>query len=268
MKKTLLQFAALAGCLALNAFPLEWNINNRTGIPYEVEISRDKLEKLAGVSKDCGFDVTAVTPDGNKKLEVTLLKGSNANTVALRFNVPQGTTALDCQVASDAALSDAEQLNFFNGALSNVSAWKSTNGGKIKAADGKICFNATRFGETVFSCTVNVPAEFAGAGAKFDFDFKSTSPEVWASTINVEQLNAAGKVLSESLTDPRWITLMRPPQVLTPHRETGRIHPQAVKLRLVIRARGVRHAIGADGLPPKDQNAFLPAFEISHLSAR
>ena len=61
---------------------------------------------------------------------------------------------------------------------------------------------------------------------------------------------------------------MRPPQVLTPHRETGRIHPQAVKLRLVIRARGVRHAIGADGLPPKDQNAFLPAFEISHLSAR
>ena len=268
MKKTLFACVTAAACASLSAFPLEWNVNNKTNVPYEVEINRSKLEKLAGVSKNCGFDITATTPAGKEKLEVTLLKGSNANTVALRFNVPKGTTALDCEVASDAALSDSEQLNFFTGALSNVSAWKSTNGGKIEAADGKICFKATKFGETIFSCIVDVPSEFAGTAAKFDFDFKSTSPEVWASTINVEQLNAAGKVLSESLTDPRWITLMRPPQILTPHRETGRIHPQAKKLRLVIRARGVKHAIGADGLPPKDQNTFLPAFEISHLSAR
>ena len=187
MKKNLYAvLAVFSGAFTLGAFPLEWNLNNRTNVPYEVEINRTKLEKLAGVSKNCGFDVTATTPAGKEKLEVTLLKGSSNDTVSLRFTVPEGTTALDCQVASDAAVSEAGKLNFFNGALADVSAWKSTNGGKIKAADGKICFKATRFGETIFSCTVDVPSEFAGTAAKFDFDFKSTSPEVWASTINVE----------------------------------------------------------------------------------
>ena len=80
--------AAIAGSLSLGAFPLEWNVNNKTGIPYEVEISRTKLEKLAGVKKNCGFEITADTPEGKKKLDVTLLEGKFAGVVALRFNVP------------------------------------------------------------------------------------------------------------------------------------------------------------------------------------
>ena len=67
--------AAFAAGLSLGAFPLEWNVNNTANVPYEVEISRAKLEKLAGVSKDCGFEVTATTSNGKKKLAVTLLKG-------------------------------------------------------------------------------------------------------------------------------------------------------------------------------------------------
>ena len=269
MKKNIpVLLAAIAGSLSLGAFPLEWNITRPTGVPYEVDINRSKLEKLAGAEKNCGFEVTAETPEGKKKLDVTLFSGSKPESVALRFTVPAGTTALDCQPVGTGKLAGADELNFFAGALSNVSAWKATNGGTVKAADGKMCFAAKNFGETIFSCTVNVPAESVNTDAKFEFDIKSTATETWASTINVEQIDANGKVLSESLTDPRWITLMRPPQVLTPHREIGRVHPKTAKLRFIVRARGVRHNIGADGLPAKNPKAFLPSFEISNLTAR
>ena len=260
--------AAIAGSLSLGAFPIEWNINNKTDIPYEVEINRTKLEKLAGVKKNCGFEITADTKDGRKKLDITLLKGKTADTVALRFHVPTGTVSLDCQPVDSGTPVDDESLNLFAGAIKNASKWKIANGGNIKAVEGKLIFSATKFGDTIFSYTVDVPENFAGTGAKLEFDFKSTTSEVWASTIYVEQLDAKNKVLNDSLTDPRWITLMRPPQILTPHRESGRIHPQAKKLRFVINARGVQHAIGADGLPAKNPKVFLPAFELSCLSAR
>ena len=267
-KRVYLCLAAFAGSLTLGAFPLEWNVKNRTDVPYEVEINRTKLEKLAGVSKECGFEVTATTDSGKEKLNVTLLNGKNTDSVALRFNVPAGTTALDCVPSDDAQVSPAGDLNLFNGVLDNVSAWKATNGGKITAADGKLCFEAKKFDNTIFTRTVNVPAELAGVGAKFEIDFKSTAKEVWPCFIIVEQLDASGKVLSESLTDPRWTSLMRPSGVLTAHRESGRIHPQAKQLRLNIKGLGVQHRIGANGLPAKDKTVFLPKFEISHLAVR
>ena len=268
MNKSLpLYLAAFAGSLSLGAFPLEWNVNNTANVPYEVEISRAKLEKLAGVSKDCGFEVTATTSNGKKKLAVTLLEGKRPGVAALRFTVPAGTTALDCEPAADAKFASAYSVNIFKNKLTS-SAWKADNGGKIKSSAGKVSFEATRFNNTTFTCEADVPAGTAGLGAKFEIDFKSTAPEVFPGYIYVEQLNAAGKVLSESLTDPRWTSLMRPCGVLTPHRESGRIHPQAKKLRVVLKMVGVPHNIGADGLPAKDKKAFLPKFEVSRLAVR
>ncbi|MBO7153222.1 MAG: hypothetical protein J6W67_05375, partial [Lentisphaeria bacterium] len=268
MNKSLpLYLAAFAGSLSLGAFPLEWNVNNTANVPYEVEISRAKLEKLAGVSKDCGFEVTATTATGKKKLAVTLLEGKRPGVAALRFTVPAGTTSLDCEPAADAKFASADSVNIFKNKLTS-SAWKADNGGKIKSSAGKVSFEATRFNNTIFTCEAAVPAGAAGRGAKFELDYKSLTPEVYPGYVYVEQIDAAGKVLSESLTDPRWTSLMRPCGVLTPHRESGRIHPKAKKLRVVLKAVGVKHNIGADGLPAKDKKVFLPKFEVSRLSVR
>ena len=68
-------FASFVCALSLGAFPLEWNINNNVSVPYEVEISRAKLAKLANAGKNCGFEVTATTQQGKKQLDVTLLEG-------------------------------------------------------------------------------------------------------------------------------------------------------------------------------------------------
>ena len=139
MKKcTPVMLAAFAAGLSLGAFPLEWNVNRKTGIPYEVEISRTKLNELAGVEKECGFKVTATTADGKKELAVQLLEGQRPGAVALRFTVPAGTTALDCDPVPGGQLSTAESLNLFAGTLSNTSKWKVSRKTDIKSADGKI----------------------------------------------------------------------------------------------------------------------------------
>ncbi|MBO5991049.1 MAG: hypothetical protein J6R00_05305 [Lentisphaeria bacterium] len=267
-KCTPVMLAAFAAGLSLGAFPLEWNVNRKTGIPYEVEISRTKLNELAGVDKECGFKVTATTADGKKELAVQLLEGQRPGAVALRFTVPAGTTALDCDPVPGGQLSTAESLNLFAGTLSNTSKWKVSRKTDIKSADGKIVVAANSFGDSIITCTADIPAEFAGRDAKLELDFKSTAKETWPCYICIEQLDAAGKVLSESLTDPRWITLMRPSSVLTAHRENGRIHPDAKKLRLKITAQGVPHLYDSYGKIAKDKTIFLPKFEISRLAVR
>jgi len=274
MKKTLLQFAAIAGCLALNAFPLEWNINNQTEIPYETEIDRSKLQKLAGVDKDCGFEVTATTPSGTKKLDVTLFEGQKKNSVALRFTVPAGTTSLNCEPAAKGSVTTPDaSLNLFDGVLDSTSAWKGSRGTKIVSKNGKICVTGRapvpgRDTQTQVTCTVRVPEKFAGMAAKFELDFKSTAGEAFPCLINVDQLDADGKVLSESLSDPRWLSLMRPVNVLTPHRESGRIHPKAKKLRLTLRANAWSHDFESYGRPVKNKGIFTPKFELSRLAVR
>ena len=267
-KNALLFFTALTASATLGAFPLEWNKFQQTSIPYEVEISRSKLEKLAGTAADCGFEVTATTAEGKQKLDVTLLEGQKKGSVALRFTVPAGTLSLDCVPVNGGEVAPAGKLNIFDGVLSDTSSWNIDNGGKISQKDGKLLFEAKKFNNTVVTCTVAVPEEFAGRAAKLELDFKSLAPETWPCLINIAQIGEDGKTLTESVTDPRWISLMRPYNILTRHRENGRIHPEARKLVLTMQCTGIRHEIGAYGKPIKDKSVFLPKFEISHLALR
>ena len=269
MKKTLFAcITAATACVSLSAFPLEWNKFQQTGVPYEVEISRGKLQKLAGVDANCGFEVTATTAEGKQKLDVTLLEGQKKDSLAIRFTVPAGTLSLDCVPAGNGDITPAGTLNLFENALKTPAKWKARNRGTVKAVNGKLVFEAKKFGDTLFTHTVDVPAEFAGRGAKLEMDFKSTAAETWPCLINIDQIDANGKVLSESVTDPRWISLMRPSNILTEHRENGRIHPKAAKLQIRIIATGIKHSYGAYGKPIKDPSVFLPKFEISRLAVR
>ena len=59
MDKNFLFVAACAASLCLGAetvrMPLEWNPTYDTSVPYEVEISPAKLQKLAGADPSAGF---------------------------------------------------------------------------------------------------------------------------------------------------------------------------------------------------------------------
>ena len=72
MDKNFLFVAACAASLCLGAetvrMPLEWNPTYDTSVPYEVEISPAKLQKLALADPSAGFAVTAQTAAGAKRL--------------------------------------------------------------------------------------------------------------------------------------------------------------------------------------------------------
>ena len=104
-------------------FDLDWCRAYDTGVPYEVEISTNKLAELAGVAAGFCFVVKA---DG-QPLDVQAFKGKLQGTLRLRFRVPAGTKRLICETgtAKLATVDSAVLDNLFVGALrpENLSRW-------------------------------------------------------------------------------------------------------------------------------------------------
>lgn len=94
MKNLILTLSLVFATAAMAAkFPLEWNVNYDTSVPYEVEIQPAKLVKLGLMKAGDGFKVYA---DG-KELAVKVIEGKAPGSIRLRFSVPQGTKKLECE---------------------------------------------------------------------------------------------------------------------------------------------------------------------------
>ena len=107
--------AVALSAAAVQTMDLEWNVRYDTTVPYEVELSPAKLEKLAGVPKRSGFVVRA---DG-RDLDAVAFTGKEPGTIDLRFQVPPGAKRLTCDAGVGALqLIDSSQIdNLFAGAL-------------------------------------------------------------------------------------------------------------------------------------------------------
>ena len=270
-----MKFAATATCVAAalsaaaaQTMDLEWNVRYDTSVPYEVELSPAKLEKLAGVPKGSGFVVKA---DG-RDLGAVAFTGKEPGTIDLRFQVPPGAQRLTCDAGEGTLeLADSSQIdNLFAGALdaTSLGKWDCPKGLKASAQRGGILFSSTVFLDRSVSYTVDVPKRFAGKPVKVEFDVKSLSKMVWAGTLKVRQIDAAGKVLPESVSDPRWTCQMRPPQKLTTYREDGVIHPRACKLRLEIGLRSTDRDIDEYGMPLKDKSGLFAQLLVRRVAVR
>jgi hypothetical protein len=283
MKRSIALMCGLAGLLTFPSpaakMPLEWNPTYPVDVPWEVELSPSKLAALAGAKGDSGFAVTAQTAAGEKKLHVTALEGRLPGTVALRFNVPPGTTALSCETTAgrlklrDAATTD----NIFAGALaaSALSGWKLTNGGKAATLspqpsmpNGGVTFTATRSGNVNVSYAADVPERLAGQPVFIEIDIENIAKLTSGSLICIDQLDAAGKTLPEALSDPRWLSHMRPAGKFQRLREEGRLHPKARKLSFTIAMRTVSGNVDEYGLPVKSESDLWPALKVTKLAVR
>ena len=264
----LLPFAAIAAVLSL-----EWNPTYPVDVPWEVELSPSKLSALAGVQEGSGFAVTAKTAAGAKKLRVVAIEGRVPGTVALRFNVPPGTAALSCEAGvGKLKMTATDHLdNLFDGALAPSAAggWKLTNGGKAAALpEGGVTLSAVRAGGVKATYAVDVPERLAGQPVFIEIDIENIARLTSGSPICIDQLDAAGKVLSEALSDPRWLSHMRPVGKLQRLREEGRIHPKARKLLLTIAMRDISGGVDEYGLPVKAPSDLWPALKITKLAVR
>ena len=266
-------FSAAVSCVAAEvSFPLEWNKNYDTSNFREVEIDRRKLSVISGCDADCGFAVNAFVNGKKVPLEVKLLPGREDKLVALRFKVPAGTERLECTVSGKGKIT-SDVTNIFDGILKkeNVKNWKLPSNLRAVSSKNGVVINHTGERDGIASYTVDVPAGLAGKAIRMEFDVKSLTPLPWSNNNRIEQLDADGKVLPEGAVRQEWISHMRPFNVKTCYREDGRIHPEAKKLRLLLRILTPvkqKRAIGLDGIPVKDLKQAQPSLEISRFSLR
>ena len=248
---------------------LEWCVSGKTEEFYEVKFDRRRLEKRAGFPAGCSFGVSAVIAGAEKSLPVTSVSCPEDGDVLLRFKVPAGTQELYLFAAKGKTASvDSSKIdNLLAGILDDAKLWRG-NDVSISRSGSGILIAAKKHGHVIASSTVDVPEECRGRSAAFDLDVKSVNDLSYGSFIRLAQLGKNGKKLSESVTDPRWISHMRPPQVKSSYRVYGVIHPQAEKLKLEITLSTKNIPFDNFGRPLKNPQAHLAKMEISHAAVR
>ncbi len=254
-----------------NSIELEWNSRNNTSFPYEVAIDRAKLDKLAGIPQGNTLQAVAVTPDGEKELDTQLISGNAAGKEILRFTVPAGTDKLYAVVkdAPKKAVCVNTSDNLFDGALKSAAKWKkSRNSIKITSKDNKITIEVKSFGGSNVKYFADLPAGYAGTPAALDIELTSKAKLTWGGGIKVEQYDAKGKLLPESLTEPRWISHMRIPGVTTRYQEYGFFHKDAKRIAVVFEFTASKFQYDNHGIALKNHNDGLPKMEISKLAVR
>ena len=273
-------FSAVLPLLLAAGIPLEWNINRRTEVPYEICIDTAKMARITGESKDSGYGITAVTAKGRKELAVTALAGNSKDKILLRFTVPAGTTALKCVPGKGKLqLTPASECeNIFAGALTDPSKWvygigsarriKKNPKFTLKVKDGGLFFDINYSNVSTARYTVDVPEGRAGKPVVLEFTLRSLSKMVWRNPIRVVQYDKMGKVLPVSVTDPRWISHMRPVSTVTRYSEPGLIHPEAKKIAFEITLASSPIERDNHGLPLKDKTANHPKLLLTELAMR
>ena len=252
------------------AVSLEWNILNDSSIAYEVVFDRRKLEQKAGFPVNCAFGVNALFADGKRAaLKVTQIDSPEPGDVRLRFTVPANVSELYLVPASGTAkpTDGSKVANLISGILDNANIWKGA-GIKASRSGNGILLEAQKIGEVTGSARMKLPAGVRGKPAAIELDVKSVSPLAYGTFIRLAQFDKNGKRLSESVSDPRWISHMRPPQVKSCYRVRGFIHPQAAEVALEISLATKNSEYDNYGRKISDLNSRLAKMEISRAALR
>lgn len=256
--------ACLAGALALGVveFPLEWHARRNPRIPCEIEIQPLKL----GFGTNAALTVMA---DG-KAVPTARLTGKAPDSVVLRFAAPAGAQALSCRV-SDGGTS-VPSASFADGNL--FGGWRE---GKWKLPDAVtrepsargLVFSAEALASRFVSYEVPVPVDCRGRPAVVEIGVANCGKMTWGGVIRIRQLDDRREELPDSLTDPRWMSHMRPPQRSVRYREEGAFHRRVSFLRVELELHGLENvSVDNDGLPLADLGDRRAALELSELAVR
>ena len=255
-----------------DGIPLEWNVNRTADVPYEIKIDRAKISRISGLDINHSYKVTAKSSAGEKLLKVTHIKSNDKENVILRFTVPAGTTALDCipKAAKAEFVKPDDCENIFAGVLT-PEKWSPADKKRaakcVKTQDG-LLFEAPEWGEYTVICSVPVPKNLAGKPVRLDMTLQSLSKMTWRNPVCIRQYDEKNKLIDTSVTDPRWISHLRPPQTETRYIENGVIHPKAVKLAFALTLSSRASANDNYGMPLADKKANCPKLLVKSLALR
>ena len=244
--------------LALS-FPLEWNEAYDTAVPYEVEVIPAKIE----LPEAQEFVVLA---DG-KGIASSSLRGKREGSVRLRFSVPAGTRRLECSTDSVSVVQRrSSRDDIFKGALSSPDGW-SFDGGKIVTTEEGTEIILGK-GSNSATYEAKVPAGCAGKDVQFEIEVENRSRFPLPNNIFIDQFAADGRLLAETVCDPRWTSHLRPPGVRQRMLNPGRLHPEADSVRLVVTMVAPEEKLDEYGSAVSNGVDASARLLLSHLSLR
>lgn len=240
-------------------------------LPVQCEIAPDwkKLTEAAG---------SEVTPEtvrlfhGNREVPLHVRQEDGKKRLCFTLSAPAAGNPLRLYFGGPARrLPAASGGNLLAEALTpdSVGQWRGT--ASATATEDGILFTAPlqkQAKQLTISRDFPLPPGAAGRSAVLELSLQSQAKLPWGGSIRIRQLDAENRELPESVTDPRWISLMRPPRVWSRHCENGRIDPRAKKLRVVFRFRAVPQAYDLRGLPLENQKDAEPRLLVNRLELR
>ena len=250
-------------------FPLEWNSTYRTDVPYEVDVNPAKL----------GAKTFTVVADG-KPLATEQFKGKLPGNVTLRFSVPEGVKGLRVKgVPTDGdahcpskPTTDHQPLttDLFSVAFADLKGWALPKGVKaVQEGDGILFVGGEKMSSSaIVSYTVDLPEGAGGKPVMQDIEVANRGKLVWGGMTFIEQIDAKGNTLPETLADRRWTTHMRPVDKVCTYRDEGHVHPKARRLRFCAELRRLESPYDAYGLPVRDKAILLPRLHLTRLGVR
>jgi len=226
-------------------------------VPYEVELNTKKL----------GASAFTVLADG-RELPTAHVPGKMPDTVDLRFTVPVGTRKLSCRTGNASPAVPTATENLFAGVMDDPAKWQLDDNVRVTKTANGLLFRSVSGVWAKARATVDLPEGAGGKPVWQELDVTSRSRLVWGGATFVEQLDAKGNILPETLCDRRWTTHMRPKDKLCRYRDEGHVHPKAKKLRLVLVLDRREVKFDEYGKPITDMSVCDSQLELTHISVR
>ncbi len=135
--------------------------------------------------------------------------------------------------------------------LLSPSAWKCPQGVSVRDDGGALVFSIDAKSRDCVFVTADIPlpqCADASRRVRQEVDVENVARLVWGGDLQIDQIDAAGATLPESLADMREASHLRPVGKTIRYRDEGRIHPKAQSLRAKIELRRPTPDYGAGDL--------------------
>ncbi|NMA45835.1 MAG: hypothetical protein GX945_04665 [Lentisphaerae bacterium] len=253
---------------------LEWQIQSADReLLCELPVDLTKLARLSDTDAGSPDRVAIVATQGDQHRVLQIMaqaprKADNATT--LRFAVPAGSDSLWLYFGGPApqAPSDIPAEHNLIPVLDDATPWRLNSNDIYSPSEGPGTLLAHDDTKATFTRDFALPEHAAGQGAVLELDMRSETRLNNFVRIYLRQLDEQGELLPSSVVDPRWISMIMPPDRPAIITEYGRFDSRARALRVIIETQYNHSGFDQYGRPLADAGDGHPRLRLSHFALR
>ncbi len=248
---------------------LDWN--SASGRACEIALDAKKLSQL--VKQDSPADpnslrVAALTNGKSEEIPITVMTRPS-NSLRVYFVLPENATGAELYFGGKSTTSPtgATVTNLLTGAL-DAKKWINPQGKCAVTSEGDVLQLSSK-SSTLVRKDFPIPDGITpGAPVILDYAIKSPSAYAWNLSIRTRQLDANGKELPSSATDPRWSTQYLPINGSMENCVVGHLDARAKTIRVQLKCEVPELKTDLYGKPFSDTDQNQMKAEISRLELR